>query len=326
MKNKKKKIKLNKRRIIVLIILALILFLIIFGIIKLITKFILPEKVVGNYANMGLALADGNTIYYNKYEKGIFKVEKNEETQLTEETAYSITLDGDRIYYLTVSSENTIDLNSVKTNGEDLKKIKTLATSISKFYLKDGFIYYVSDKESIGLNKLSIESGEESTLTVANIRDFVLDDDIIYFTDNVGFLHSIAIDGTDLKDISTEYNIKNIQILKNWIYFYDENENALCKIKKNGSSKTTVATFVNNETYNVTSKGVYYFDAVNKQICRCDLKGKKSKSIVSLNTSRTHINIVDGMIYYLDNSQDTSQIHQIYRIKENGKESIPIEY
>ena len=148
----------------------------------------------------------------------------------------------------------------------------------------------------------------------------------IYYTDNVGFLHSINIDGSNKKDISTEYNIKNIQILNNWIYFYNENENALCKIKKNGTSKTTVATFVNNEMYNITSKNIYYFDQVNSCICKADLKGKKSKVVVQLDASRTKINIVNGIIYYLDNSKDESQIYQIFRVKENGKSVNPIEY
>ena len=120
--------------------------------------------------------------------------------------------------------------------------------------------------------------------------------------------------------------MKNIQKLGNWIYFYNENENALCKIKKNGKSKTTVATFVNNEMYNVTNKHIYYFDQINKTICRSDLKGKKSKVVVSLEASRTKINIANGIIYYLDNSKVESQIYQMFRIKENGREAKPIEY
>lgn len=327
MENKKKKLKLKSRRIIILIVLSLIIFLMFFGVIKLILKLFSPEYTVGNYANMGLVIEDGNTVYYNKFEKGIVKIEKGKETQLTEETAYSMTLVDDTIYYLTISSTNTIDLNSVKTTGADLNKIKTLYTAISKFYIEDGYVYYVSNKDNVGLYKISLETNEESTITLANIQDFVLDKNLIYFTDNVGYLHSVKLDGTDKKDISTEYTIKNIQILKNWIYFYDETENALCKIKKNGSSKKkTVATFVNNEIYNVTNKKIYYYDELNKKICKCDLKGKKSKEVVSLDATRTKINIANGIIYYLDNSKDESQIYQMYRVKENGKQTKAIEY
>ncbi len=322
----KKKLKLNIRRIIVLSIITIILLLILWGMGKLVLKLFSPEKVVGNYANMGLAVEDGKTVYYNKYERGIIKKENKKETQLTEKTAYSMTIIDDTIYYITVSDSNTIDLNSVKTTGEDVKKIKTLYTAISKFYIENGYAYYVSNKDNIGIYKISLETGEETTVTLSNIQDFVLDKNIIYFTDNVGYLYSIKIDGTDKKTISTDYSINNIQILKNWIYFYDKNENALCRIKKNGSSKSTVATFVNNETYNITNKQIYYFDELNKQICKCDLKGKKSKPIVSLEATRTKINIVNGVIYYLDNSKDDSQIYQIYRVKENGKSANSIDY
>lgn len=326
MEKKKKKLKLNKRRIIVLAVLALIIGLIIFGIGKMFYNLLSPEKVVGNYANMGLAIEDDGVIYYNKYEKGIFKIEKGEEKQLTDHTAYSMTAIDDKIYYLTVSDNNTIDLNYVKKTGEEVTKVKTLYTSISKFYIKDNYVYYVSNKNNIGLYKTSLENGQESTVTLANIQDFVLEDNKIYFTDNVGYLHLINIDGTNKKTVSMDYNIKNIQILKKWIYFYDADENALCKMKKDGSRKTTVATFVNNENYNVTSKNIYYFDTVNKKICKSDLKGKKSKEVISIDANRTRINIVDGVIYYLDNSKDNSQIYQMYRVKQNGKATKSIEY
>jgi hypothetical protein len=323
-KKTKRKMKLNARRIIVLIALILIILLVIFGLVKLFKVIFSKEKIVGNEANMGLAIADGNTVYYNKYENGIVKVKNGEEYQITDETAYCINIVDDTIYYLTVSSSNTIDLKSVKTNGDSLTKIKTLSTSISKFYIEDGYAYYATD--STGISKLSLETSEENIITTANIRDFVLDNGIIYFTDSVGYLYSITTSGSDKVEISKDYNIKYIQVLKNWIYFYDETENALCKIKKNGSKKTTVATFVNNEMYNITSKNIYYYDAVNKQICKSDLKGKKSTPVVTLGTTRTKINIANGVIYYLDNSKDTSQIYQMFRVKENGNSTNSIDY
>lgn len=326
MEKKKRKLKLNARRVIVLLVLALIIFLIIFGIIKLFQSIFSPEVVAGNYSNMGLVVKDKKNVYYNKYEKGIIKIDGKEEKTLTDHTAYSMTVVDDKIYYLTVSSENTIDLNYVTTNGEEATKIKTLYTSISKFYINDGYVYYSSDKGTSGLSKLSLETLEETTLLQANIQDFVLDNDLIYYTDNVGYLYSVNLEGANKKTITTDYNIKNIQILKKWIYFYDNQENALCKINKNGSSKTTVTNFVKNETYNVTSKGIYYLDLENTQICKCDLKGKKSNVITPINVTTTRINIADGIMYYLDSSKDETQIHQMYRIKVNGKEAKPIEY
>lgn len=328
MNNKKKssKLKLNRRRVIVLIVLAIICVLILLGIYNLFKLIFSKEKSVGNLSNLGLALVDGNTTFYNKYEDGIVKVKGGEEYQITDETAYSMTIIDDTIYYLTLSNSNTLDLKSVKTNGDAPTKIKTLSTPTSKFYIEDGFVYYITNQSVAGIAKLSLETNEEKLVTAASVQDFVVDDGVIYYTDSVGYLHSITVNGTDFKDVSKDYNIKKIQVLKKWIYFYNDAENCLCKIKKDGSSIKTVATYVNNETYNVTSKYIYYFDEVNKQICRSDLNGKKSKAIVTLETTRTKINIANGVIYYLDNSQNESRIYQMYRVKTNGGAANSIDY
>lgn len=326
MEKKNSKLKLNKRRVIVLIVLAIICVLVLLGIVNLFKLIFGKEKVVGNLGNMGLAVTDKNVTFYNKYEDGIVKVKGGEEYQITDETAYSIHVIDDTIYYLTLSNSNTLDLRSVKTNGDEPTKIKTLSTPLSKFYIEDGYVYYVTNKDISGIAKLSLETNEENLVVAYNVQDFVVDGDEIFFTDNVGYLHSVGIEGNDLKELATEYNIRKIQVLKKWIYFYSSQEKALCKIKKDGSDMKVVATFVNNETYNITSKYIYYYDSVNNQICRCDLKGKKSKAIVSLKASRTKINIADDVLYYLDDSDSETRIYQMCRVKTNGNAAKPIEY
>ena len=323
---KKKKLKLNKRRIIVLIVALILLLLLIVGIVNLFKLLFAKEKSVGNLSNMGLVLEDGNTVFYNKFEDGIIKIKGNKEYQITDETAYSMTMYEDEIYYLTVSSLDTIELKKVKENGDGLTKIKTLATTISKFYIKDGYVYYASNGDVKGISKLSLADNSENVIAVSNVQDFVLEGDTVYYVDNVGYIYSSNLTGTDIKEVAKDYKVKKIQIMKKWIYFYDETENALCKIRLDGSDKKTVATFVNNEIYNVTSKKIYYYDSVNKQICKCDLKGKKSTAIVTLEATKPRINIVDGHVYYLDNSKDNTQIYQMFRVKTSGNAAKSIEY
>lgn len=325
-RNKKRKIKLNKRRVIVLVVLAIILFLIVFGIVNLFNLLFSKEQIAGNLANMGLVVQGKGAVYYNKYEEGIIAVTKGKENQITQETAYSMTLVDDTIYYLTVSNSNTIDLKSVKITGEDQKKIKTLQTIVSKFYISNNFVYYIENGEAYGIAKYSLDNDENTILVDQKVQDFVLDEDIIYYTDESGYLYSININSGEKRDISTNYNIKKIQVLNKWIYFYDETQNALCKIKRDGSKEKVVATFVNNEWYNVTSKKIYYYDSVNKQICACDLKGKKSKAIVAVTALKPRINIADGEMYYLDTSKNTDQMYQIFRVKENGSAANSIDY
>lgn len=326
-RSKKNKMSLNTRRIIVLVILLLIIFLILFGIVKLFSSLFSKEVVAGNLANMGLVVENKNVVYYNKYETGIFAVKKNEETQLTNETAYSMTLVDDTIYYLTVSDSNTIDLKSVKTTGEDIKKIKTLQTTVSKFYIDDNNnVYYIESGENYGIAQFSLDTEETKMLVEQKVQDFVLEDNQIYYTNELGYLYVFDIGTSSSKEVSTSYNIKKIQILKKWIYFYDETQNALCKINEDGSKEKIVATFVNNEWYNVTSKKIYYYDAVNKQICACDLKGKKSKAIVAISITKPRINIADGEMYYLDASKNENQLYQMYRVEEDGSEANSIDY
>lgn len=325
-KTKFSKLKLNKRRIIVLIVLAIICILILTGIINLFKLIFSKDIAVGNLSNLGLALENGNTVFYNKYENGIVKVKGKEEYQITDETAYSMTIIDDTIYYLSLSNSNTLDLKSVKTNGDSPTKIKNLSTAISKFYIENGFAYYVTNQEAFGIAKISLQTGEEKLVTAANVQDFIVENGTIYYTDNVGFLYSIKENGKELKSISKEYNIKKIQLLKNWIYFYNDKENCLSKIKIDGSKVKNVTTFVTNETYNITNKKIYYFDELNKQICVTNFSGKKSKAIVSLKSNRTKINIANGILYYLDNSQNETSIYQMYRVKTNGEATNSIEY
>jgi len=322
-----KKLKLTKRRIIVLIIAAILLLLIIFGLCKLFKTVFSKEKVYGNISNKGLAVADGNTVFYNKYNKGIYKVKGKNETSVVDEIAYCLTLYNNKLYYITISETSTKDLVSVDKDGQNYQKIKTLNTPLEKFYIENNYLYYYkSANGSSGISKLSLDNEEEHDITAAIIKDFVLDKGVIYFSDDVGFLHSVDVSGQNRKEITHDYGVGKIQIMGKWIYFYDSYEKALCKIKKDGSSKSTVATFVNNETFNVTSKYIYYLDKTNSQISRCDLKGKKSNAIVSLEMINTKINVVDGILYYLDKSKDGTQPQQMFRVKTNGKATSEIVY
>lgn len=320
------KLKLNGKKNILIILIAIIAVLLVIGIFNLIKNIFSGMKIYGNEANMGLAIADGNEVYYNKYDTGIVKVKSGKEYQITNESAVSMVKQGDYIYYLTVSLDNTIALKSVKTNGEDNKLVKDLYTPLNKFYMDGDVIYYVSNKDHYGIDQYNIKSDTTVSIVSASIDDFVFDGKNILYTDTSGKLYSVSPDDKKVKTISDEYSISKIQVVGKWIYFYDQTENALCKIRNDGKKRQSVATFVNNETYNVTNKGIYYFDQVNKQICKCDLKGKKSEAIVKLDSTRTRINIANKTIYYLDSSNDENQIYQMFRVKTNGKSTNSIDY
>lgn len=321
---KVKELKLNKKRVFIAVAVLVLIIIIIFIIKGIFSNKI--EKEIGNASNMGLATYNDGVVFYNKYEKGIVKCKGNKEYLITDETAYSINVVGDDIYYLSVSDNNTIDIKTVKTNGDALKKIKTIHTSISKIYVENGYIYYATNQNIDGIARINIATNEETIITTANIQDFQVLEDEIYFTDNINNIYKMSLTGVNLERISKELRIKNFQIQGKWIYFIDSETNCLNKVKKDGTDKEIVTDKIKDNNYNVTDKRIYFFNKDEKKICSIDLKGKKIKEIVTIQANKTKINIANDVLYYLDISKDDSQIYQIYRIKTNGNTAKKIEY
>jgi hypothetical protein len=307
------------------IVIALIILVLLLIIIRCIVGLFSGAVAAGNKSNMGLAVEDSGVIYYNKYEEGIVKVKSGKEYQITDETAYSLSVVGDTIYYLTVSDNGTIDIKSVETNGNNLTYIASIFTSLSKIYVEDGFIYYISNKDTPGISKLNISTREEEKLCAANVIDFELSKGVIFFTDTVGKLHSIKTDGLDQKEIKTEDSIRKFQMLNGHIYYYNDKESGLLRIKKDGSGRKVVSKLVSNDIFNVTSDGIYYYNDISHEIAVTKENSKKSKGVVALKTTKTKINIVGKYIYYLDSGKD-GRMHQMYRIKTNGNSAKEIAY
>ena len=327
MEKKVKNTKLIIRRVIVVIVAIALLALIIWGISKLISAIFSKEKVYGNLTNKGLVVTDGKNVFYNKYDEGIYKVGGKTDEEIVSGKAYSLTIYKNKIYYLTVSNIGTIDLLSVNTNGEEEQKIKSLNTSLDKFYIEDGYVYYSKIGDGgAGIAKLSLDLGEETTIVSTTIKDFVVDNGYVYYIDKLGYLKKTDTDGQNGQDISTKYNISKIQVAKKWIYFYDVNEEALMKVKTDGTLDSKVTELVKTDIFNVTSKYIYYFDLENNQICRCNLNGKGEKAIVSVTMPLTRINIVNNVLYYLDKRETNDSQYKIYRVKTNGKATKDIEY
>ena len=202
---------------------------------------------------------------------------------------------------------------------------KTIFTSLSKIYVEDGFIFYISNKDTPGIAKLNITTHEESKLCAANVIDFEVVKGVVYYTDTVGKLHSIKTDGLDQKEIKTDDTIRKFQMLNNHIYYYNDKEPGLIRIKKDGTGRKVVSKLVSNDIFNVTTKGIYYYNDISQEIAVTKENSKKSKGVVSLKTTKTKINIVDNYIYYLDNGKD-GRMHQMFRIKTNGNTAKEITY
>ena len=239
------KIKKKKKKVILIMLIFLIIFMLIVFMLAKLRKLFSKEEVFGNLSNNGLVAGNSNLYFYNKYEEGIVKVKNGNEYKITDETAYSMNIVQDTIYYLTTSNTNGLEVKSVKTNGDSLKKIATIYTNLSKIYVKDGYIYYAINRNTEGICKINIETGEQNIISNIAVQDFALDKDEIFFTDSSNNLYKMNLNGLEINKIIDDYQIRKIQISGKWIYFYSEKDDALCRIRKDGKSKTIVSTFIN---------------------------------------------------------------------------------
>ena len=325
MENQKKKLKFTKKTI-AFIIIAILLTISIITTVNVIIGKKNTINELGNISNMGLAASGENMTFYNKYEEGIVKVKGLEEFQITNETAYSINVVGDDIYYLSIGDSSNINIRKVSSNGSGLATIKTIKTSISKIYVVGNYIFYASNANQDGIAKLTLDGKEETIITSSEIQDFEVVDNMIYFTNKVGNMYRMTINGTELERIKTEYDIKEFQVKDEWIYYFNEDNQSLCKVTLTGENPTVVSEYINSNTYNITGNKIYFFNAKEKKIASVNLNGQNYQEIVEISTNRTKINVVGDMMYYLDASKSESKIYQMYRIKTNGGSAKSIEY
>lgn len=284
------------------------------------------QSTNGNIANMGLVAAKGKHVYYNKYEKGIFSTKNGREKQLTDETAYSLNMVGDEIFYLTIADFNKVVIKSVDINGENRKNIATISTSISKINIENGFIYYSNNENGNGIARIDLNGENETILWEENVQDFQVEGEKVFYVSQNNEICKVS-EAEQKEVLNQKARAKKIQIVENWIYYYDENEKALFRMKKNGQNNELVSVLVKNDMYNVSGKYVYYVDQENRKIARMKIgKSNKCDDIININLTKTKINIAGDELYYLDKSSDESQTYQMYRVKVTGDETNIIEY
>lgn len=279
--------------------------------------------VNGNLSNLGLVTESDGVVFYNKYENGIVKVKGNKEYQITNETAYSMQVVDDYIYYLTKGESNKLLIKKVKTNGDKLSTEKEIQTSISKFFVIDNAIYYVNQS---GISKIMCDTKEENLICQDKVEDFAVDNNTIYYTDDFGYLYSMNLGGTDKKTLLND-EITEFQVYDGWIYYYKQSENYLSKINIDGSENDTVTDKVNSYIFNIYKGKIYFYDSEKSNISCIGINGKNLEVITKIKTNKTRINLTsNGDIYYLDASNGENNIYQMYRIGTNGKKLNEIKY
>ena len=307
----KNKLKLNTITIVILLLILLVILCVV--IVKI---FSVKDVVSNNDSNMGLvAQSDDLTFYYN-YNKGLVKKDKKEEKTLINEQAYSINYYDGNIYYTTPNSRGGINIKKIGVDGKNEKILLSTTSSSTKMYLQDSKIYYLTSNPNT-ISKMDLDGKNSEVILQRGIVDFKVLDGTIYFSDIMGYLYSVDINGKNYKTIMKKSVFEEFQIIDNYVYYFDNENSKLMRISlKDTSKKDEVTDKLDCEIYNVTSNGIYYLDKGRSKICFVSKNGKKTRDIVKVNTNNTKINIIGNVLYYID-SENGKTVTKI--IGTNGK-------
>lgn len=162
-------------------------------------------------------------------------------------------------------------------------------------------------------DRTDTNSYEEQHVVIKNTQgDYIEDGEWLYYISN-SILYRSSVDGSYQQKLtnvcdSHEYEAKTdtIFIVDDWIYYIDEGL-VISRIKKDGTE--TEGTAIIKATFRifgnmmVDEKNIYYLD--ENGIHQVTLDGKNEKIIVHSNNIGYMYDVIDGFIYYLDDSDGT---------------------
>lgn len=296
----KKKLKVSTVAIVVLLIVLLIILCVV-----LVKIFSVKDGIGNNDSNMGLVTQSDDATFYYNYNKGLVRKEKKEEKTLTKDQAYSINYFDGNVYYTTPNSTGGIDIKKIGQDGKNEQIILSTTSSSTKMYLNNSKIYYLTSNPNT-ISRVDIDGKNPQVLLKRGVVDFKVVDETIYFSDIMGYLYSIDLDGENYKTLIKESSFDEFQILDDYVYYFDNEKGKLMKVSlKDTSKKKEVTDKLDCDTYNVTTVGIFYLNKKNSKICMVSSNGKKSKELVSVNTDNTKINIAGNILYYIDNDKSS---------------------
>lgn len=295
-----RKLKVSRFLIIVLLLVLLITLIVV------VTMCLRAKDFANNNnSNLGLSVSGGDSVFYYRYNSGIVRVKDDKEQIIVNEQAYSLNYDNGMIYYVTPSNMGGINLKKYDINKGETTLISSENTSSTKMFYENGYLYYSTTNPNT-ISKIDVNGQNKFEIIKRNIADFYLADDTIYFSDDLGYLYSIGIDGENYKVLLEKDKFNKFQYLDGYIYYYSPEENNLQRVSVEDTSKYEIVTNkVTSNIYNVTSEGIYYYDINNKKISWVNMKNTKTKDLVSnLSTDNTRISLEIQTLYYIDTDEN----------------------
>lgn len=167
------------------------------------------------------------------------KLDNSETVLVTEDLGLFLIVDGDWIYYSSITQDDNDAIYKVKTDGT--KKIKLIDDSIMAsmagkgFELDGDWLYYLSMSDEGSLYRVKTDNKDSEKLMEKTYNFSIKDDWIYYSAGNDLKIYKMKKDGSQNKLILEE-NAIVLYISDGFIYFSDESGNNLKRSNLEGSN------------------------------------------------------------------------------------------
>lgn len=101
-------------------------------------------------------------------------------------------------------------------------------------------IYDDGDKGTTGIHKVNINTGETIRICEESAKQFIIEDNMIYFMDLEGYLYKITVDGNKAEKL-TDFTVSNFTVLNNFVYYVTEDDKGLELFKLGDSASVNPA-------------------------------------------------------------------------------------
>jgi len=302
-------------------------------------------NTIGNIRNYGYGTIQKNWIYYIAPNEeitgyGIFKVKTdgtdNQELFMQEDGIVSLNINGDYLYFISMSSE-TNKIYKIKTDGTELTLLNDTDVDMYcyEIYVVNNNIYYFGADYDI--YKMDLK-GENKTLVSDTKTGYlgITDKYIIYnqyIDEESSEIETYIMDlkGENKKPLVEGERTYSTDIQGNYVYYTNEG-GQICRVKiGNASSKevlheiTAYNVFLNS--MNVLGNYIYYMDIENETgtVCiykiKADGTDKEPTMITELKSYSIFLNILDDWILYMDGDD---QYGYINLIKADGSKEVEL--
>ncbi len=243
--------------------------------------------------------------------------------------------DGNWIYYIEIDDSEPVGICRVKNSGKKIEKVAD--GNFFQLNIIDNYIYCVEeDDDQYNLVRMK-KNGKDKEILARDIEDdyyITVTEKWIYYPKNSN-LYRVRTNGTERTKISDK-NISYYQVDGNWIYYIYATDSSeyIAKMKTNGEETEKIAKIEeDNESFEkllVKGGKIYYIVSERDKdynyeysLYKMNKKGTKQEKICKLDNNIYSISMQEDCIYYTT-TPDYSD-YSIKSIKYNGTEKTTIQ-